>query len=165
MFVAKFLFFDFRNPRIAYTDKNSLIPFFIFGYLSLTKGMRFLIYTAPYIYFGIFYLLNFISYKFKAIFGYRTSKKIIYVFLFVLIWQNSFASCKNYFKGQCSQTSNIKPYFNKNIVKGIIRINNFSDSFNIFFDKPIFLKFGFIFIDTSNNFSFILSYLTVPNRK
>ena len=108
-----------------------LIPFFIFGYLSLTKGMRFLIYTAPYIYFGIFYLLNFISYKFKAIFGYRTSKKIIYVFLFVLIWQNSFASCKNYFKGQCSQTSNIKPYFNKNIVKGIIRIKNFSDSFNI----------------------------------
>ena len=107
------------------------IPFFLFSYLSLTKGMRFLIYTSPYIYFGVFYLLNLISYKFKTIFGYKISKKVIYVFLFVLIWQNSFASCKNYFKGQCSQTSNIKPYFNKNIVKGIIRINNFSDSFNI----------------------------------
>ena len=107
------------------------IPFFLFSYLSLTKGMRFLIYTSPYIYFGVFYLLNLISYKFKTIFGYKISKKVIYVFLFVLIWQNSFASCKNYFKGQCSQTSNIKPYFNKNIVKGIIRIKNFSDSFNI----------------------------------
>ena len=35
------------------------------------------------------------------------------------------------FKGQCNQTSNIKPYFNKKVVKGIIRINNFSESFNI----------------------------------
>ena len=108
-----------------------LIPFFIFGYLSLTKGMRFLIYTAPYIYFGVFYLLNFIANKFKVISSYKISKKVIYIFLFILIWENSFASCKSYFKGQCNQTSNIKPYFNKNIVKGIIRINNFSESFNI----------------------------------
>ena len=109
-----------------------LIPFFIFSYLSLTKGMRFLIYTAPYIYFGIFYLLNFISNKFQVIFGYKKIiKKVIYIFLFILIWENSFASCKNYFKGQCNQTSNIKPYFNKNIIKGIVRINNFSESFNI----------------------------------
>ena len=108
-----------------------LVPFFIFGYLSLTKGMKFLIYTAPYIYFGLFYLLNFISNKFKTIFGYKIGKKVIYVFLFILIWENSFASCKNYFKGKCNQTSNIKPYFNKNIVKGIIKINNFSKNFNI----------------------------------
>ena len=108
-----------------------LIPFFIFGYLSLTKGMRFLIYTAPYIYFGVFYLLNFIANKFKVISSYKISKKVIYIFLFLLIWQNSFASCKSYFKGQCNQTSNIKPYFNINVVKGIIRINNFSESFNI----------------------------------
>ena len=108
-----------------------LIPFFIFGYLSLTKGMRFLIYTAPYIYFGVFYLLNFIANKFKVISSYKISKKVIYIFLFLLIWQNSFASCKSYLKGQCNQTSNIKPYFNINVVKGIIRINNFSESFNI----------------------------------
>ena len=108
-----------------------LIPFFIFGYLSLTKGMRFLIYTAPYIYFGVFYLLNFIANKFKVISSYKISKKVIYIFLFLLIWQNSFASCKSYFKGQCNQTSNIKPYFNINVVKGIIRINNFSESFYI----------------------------------
>ena len=108
-----------------------LIPFFIFGYLSLTKGMRFLIYTAPYIYFGAFYLINFIANKFKVISSYKISKKVIYIFLFLLIWENSFASCKSYFKGQCIQTSNIKPYFNIKVVKGIIRINNFSESFNI----------------------------------
>ena len=107
------------------------IPFFLFSYFSLTKGMRFLIYAAPYIYFGLFYLLNFLSNKLMLTFDYKLIKKIIYLIIFILIWENSFASCKSYFKGQCIQTSNIKPYFNKNLVKGIIRINNFSENFNI----------------------------------
>ncbi|MDC0907935.1 hypothetical protein OAS12_04265 [Candidatus Pelagibacter ubique] len=110
-----------------------LIPFIIFSYLTMSVGIRFLIYVGPFIYFGFFYfcyfLINSINEKFKL--SSNNFENISYLTLIFIIWKVSLASCVGLFSLDCKQKFSIKPYFDKQLVKGIIKFNNLDHDYNI----------------------------------
>ena len=145
--VEKYLFyFDFKGCALLlslfglyFFLKNNLIkiiffiPLVIFSYLTFTKGIRFLIYTIPYIYFGFIYLFYFLYKKLlnKRKISNTFFNSILIVFFITLIWKISPASCLNKFSLNCEQKNTFDPYFDTKIVKGIIKINNFKENYNI----------------------------------
>ena len=108
------------------------LPLLIFSYLTLDKGIRFLIYVAPYIYFGFFYFFNLIINIFRD--HFPQNKKLfplLFFFLIILIWKISPASCSKNFTFSCEQNFKLNPFFDREIVKGIIRFNNLKHDYNI----------------------------------
>ena len=119
--------------------KNNLLkiilffPFLVFFYGTLTSGVRFLIYVAPFIYFGLFYLIHYVLKKLLAKYQIKIEHLSYFFYLLAIcfIWKISFASCIGNFSIACKQKYSPKPYFNKNIVKGILKFNNINEKYNI----------------------------------
>jgi asparagine N-glycosylation enzyme membrane subunit Stt3 len=129
------------------------IPLIIFTYLTLTKGIRFLIYISPFVYFGFFYffyyLITLIKNKYKLKNDYIN--KLSYLFLFILIWNISIVSCNKNFSLSCNQKFSLAPHFNSQIIKGIIKFNNIDEKYNIITS----LDYGYLINYYTNSTSII----------
>ena len=108
-------------------------PFLVFLYGTLTSGIRFLIYVAPFIYFGLFYIINHVSKKLLEKYKIKTElfSYFFYSVIIFFIWNFSFASCSEGFSINCKQKYSPNPYFDKNIIKGILKFNNIDEEYNI----------------------------------
>ena len=108
-------------------------PFLVFLYGTLTSGIRFLIYVAPFIYFGLFYIINYVSKKLLEKYKIKTElfSYFLYSVIIFFIWNFSFASCSEGFSINCKQKYSPNPYFDKNIIKGILKFNNIDEEYNI----------------------------------
>ena len=130
-----------------------LLPFFVFGYLTITHGFRFLMYFAPLIYFGFFYFFYFIFniYKKKIKQKINYFNNIIVLIIITSIWKISLVSCVDLLSIDCKQKFNLKPYFEKEIVKGILKFNNFKKEYNIITS----LDYGYLIDYYTNSVSVI----------
>ena len=108
-------------------------PFFIFSYLTFTQGIRFLIYSAPFIYFGFFYFFYFLNniLKNKYDFSFHKFNNLIVLLIILVVWKISLASCVGAFSLSCKQKYVLNTYFDKEIIKGILKFNNFKNYYNI----------------------------------
>ena len=128
-------------------------PFFIFSYLTFTQGIRFLIYSAPFIYFGFFYFFYFLYniLKNKYDFSFNISNNLIFLSLILVIWKISLASCSGFFSLGCKQKYVLNTYFDKEIIKGILKFNNFKNDYNIITS----LDYGYLIDYYTNSVSVI----------
>ena len=116
--------------------KNKIIlflPFFIFTYLTLNMGIRFIIYLIPLIYFGFIYTIYY-SYcllKQKVAINSEVLEIIFSILIIFYIW-NNYYPLKGLFNKNIEINYLYKPYFNKEIVKGIIKTNNISNDYNLY---------------------------------
>lgn len=138
----------------SYLNKRKIIlflPVFIFLYLTYKFGIRFIIYIIPYIYFGFFFLiylfLNFINVLLKKKFS--KIKNLFLILGIICSWNLSIASCHNFVSNNCNLKLSIEPYFDTEIVKGIVKFNNLEDEYNIITS----LDYGYL-IDYYTNSSF-----------
>ena len=124
------IFFFLKNNKIKII---LFLPFFVFLYGTFTNGIRYLIYCAPFIYFGFFYLLKyFFNYLIKRTIFYNLYFEFIFkILLIIFIWKISLASCEKSFSINCKQKFPIKSYFDRQIVKGILKLNNNLQPYNV----------------------------------
>ena len=125
-------------------------PFFIFSYLTFTQGIRFIIYPAPFIYFGFFYFFFFLNniLKNKYYFSLKKFNNLIVLFIILVVWKISLASCIGIFSLGCKQKYVLYTYFDKEIIKGILKFNNFKEDYNII---------------TSLDYGYLIDYYTNSN--
>ena len=125
-------------------------PFFIFSYLTFTQGIRFIIYPAPFIYFGFFYFFFFLNniLKNKYYFSLKKFNNLIVLFIILVVWKISLASCIGIFSLGCKQKYALYTYFDKEIIKGILKFNNFKEDYNII---------------TSLDYGYLIDYYTNSN--
>ena len=109
------------------------LPFFIFLYLTFTKGIRFTIFVAPFTYFGFFYFIFFMINKFRIYYKVNIFllDKFLLLISILIIWQISSVSCFKFVSRICLQKYSMQPYFGTKIVKGIIKFNNIKSNYNI----------------------------------
>ena len=125
-------------------------PFFIFSYLTFIQGIRFIIYSAPFIYFGFFYFFFFLNniLKNKYYFSLKKFNNLIVLFIILVVWKISLASCIGIFSLGCKQKYALYTYFDKEIIKGILKFNNFKEDYNII---------------TSLDYGYLIDYYTNSN--
>ena len=118
------------------SNKKKIIlftPLVIFSYLTYKFGIKFIIYIIPYLYFGffhsIYFFLTFINKRLKNKLS-KFDPLILFLGIF-FTWNLSIASCQNLISFDCKTKFPIDPYFNKEIVKGIIKFNNLDHDYNI----------------------------------
>ena len=119
----------FRNLKLIIL----FIPFIIFSYLTINYGIRFIIYVAPFIYFGFFYSLKNFFLFVKNNLGIKIIKIEIFacVLTILFIWNYYFPVLSTIQPSNYHKTI-IKPYFQKEIVQGLVKVGSLSDNYKIY---------------------------------
>ena len=149
------LFSIFGILLFFFQKKNKIIlflPFIFFSFLTLTNGIRFLIFCAPFLYFGLFYFFIFFLkiIKKKYFIKLENFSKIFIFFFVIFIWKYFFYNCSN-FVFNCKFKYPIEPYFNTKLVKGLIKLNESDNNYNVISS----LDYGYL-IDYYTNSEFEL---------
>ena len=147
-----------------YFNKKKIIlflPFIFFSYLTITSGIRFLLFAAPFLYFGLIFFFFFIFERINKKISKKISifYKVVPLILIFFVWNFYFVSCSKYFVN-CTLKNKIEPYFNVKLIKGLIKFNQIDNDYNIISS----LDYGYL-IDYYTNSEFELNPGMAFNKK
>ena len=109
------------------------LPFIVFTYLTFNIGIRFIVYVIPFFYFGFLYTVYYSFYLLKQKVGFSSEiLEIVFSILIIFYIWNNYYLLKGLFYKKVEINYTYKPYFNKEIVKGIIKTNNISNDYNLY---------------------------------
>ena len=109
------------------------LPFIVFTYLTFNIGIRFIVYVIPFFYFGFLYTFYYSYYLLKQKIGFNSEiLEIIFSILIIFYIWNNYYLLKGLFNKNVEINYSYKPYFNKEIVKGIVKTNNISNNYNLY---------------------------------